>query len=59
MQIERSTVTTGKGADRPFCVLECDGCSGMCLALYMMLTRDEQDAMCRSYKAGAVPVTRH
>lgn len=59
MQIERSTVTTESGAKRPFCVLECDGCDGMCLALYMMLTRDEQDEMCRQYKAGALPVTRH
>lgn len=50
MQIDR-TALTETPPQRPFCALECDGCTGMCLALYMMLTRDEQDEMCRLYKA--------
>ncbi|MEL6464657.1 MAG: hypothetical protein AAFQ58_06780 [Pseudomonadota bacterium] len=50
MHIERKAV--GETApQRPFCALECDGCTGMCLALYMMLNRDERDEMCRRYKA--------
>ncbi|MEM8655721.1 MAG: hypothetical protein AAGF36_13340 [Pseudomonadota bacterium] len=53
MQIER-TALTDTSPKRPFCALECDGCTGMCLALYMMLTRDEQDEMCRRAKAGRV-----
>ena len=58
MQIDRSTFKSASPS-RAFCALECDGCTGMCLALYMMLTRDEQDAMCRQYRQGAAPVTRH
>ena len=58
MQISRSTLKIASPS-RAFCALECDGCTGMCLALYMMLTRDEQDAMCRQYRQGAGPVTRH
>ncbi|MEL7132828.1 MAG: hypothetical protein AAGK77_10475 [Pseudomonadota bacterium] len=50
MHIERKAV--GETApQRPFCALGCDGCTGMCLALYMMLNRDERDEMCRRYKA--------
>ncbi|MEX0369364.1 MAG: hypothetical protein AB3N09_01945 [Tateyamaria sp.] len=51
MQVDR-TVVTDVPPKRPFCALECEGCTGMCLALYMMLNRDEQDEMCRRYKAG-------
>ncbi|WP_299693956.1 hypothetical protein [uncultured Tateyamaria sp.] len=51
MQIDRKALTD-TARQHPFCALECDGCTGMCLALYMMLTRDEQDEMCRRYKAG-------
>lgn len=58
MQIDRSTFKSARPS-RAFCASECDGCTGMCLALYMMLTRDEQDAMCRQYRQGAAPVTRH
>ena len=58
MQINRSTLKSSQQS-RAFCVLDCDGCTGMCLSLYMMLTRDEQDAMCRQYRQGADPVTRH
>lgn len=53
MQIERSAMTpssilgeTGKA----YCALECDNCSGICLAVYFMLTPDERTAVC-----GAVP----
>ena len=59
MQIDRSTLTEGTGEQRAFCPLECEGCTGLCLSLYMMLNRDEQDEMCRQYGRGAVPVTRH
>ena len=38
---------------RAVCLLDCVDCTGMCLALYMMLTRDEQDEMRRRHKAGA------
>lgn len=51
MQIDRTALTDDAPVRRPFCALECDGCTGMCLALYMMLTRDEQDEMCRRYKS--------
>lgn len=34
-----------------FCPLECKGCRGLCLAVYMMLTRDEQEEMCRRHRA--------
>ena len=54
VQIDRTAVTD-TAPERPFCALECDGCTGMCLALYMMLNRDEQDELCRRYKAGALP----
>ncbi|WP_299613052.1 hypothetical protein [uncultured Tateyamaria sp.] len=54
MQIER-TALTDAASKRPFCALECDGCTGMCLALYMMLNRNEQDEMCRRYKARTAP----
>lgn len=50
MQIDR-TALTGTAPKRPFCALECDGCTGLCLALYMMLNRDEQDEMRRLAKA--------
>ncbi|MEO0667230.1 MAG: hypothetical protein AAFZ99_04900 [Pseudomonadota bacterium] len=51
MQIKRAARSSRRGT-RAFCVLECAGCDGMCLPLYMMLTRDEQDAMCHQYRAG-------
>lgn len=50
MQIDRTAVTEDT-PKRPFCALECDGCTGMCLALYMMLTQRERDEMCRRTKA--------
>ncbi|WP_299722712.1 hypothetical protein [uncultured Tateyamaria sp.] len=59
MQINRSTLSTDTTPTRAFCPLECEECRGMCLPLYMMLTRDEQDEMCRRYGLGAQPVTRH
>jgi len=59
MQINRSILSADSRRTRAFCALECDGCTGMCLSLYMMLTRDEQDEMCRQYRRGAAPVTRH
>ena len=56
MQIERNAVSPTR-PNRAFCALECTNCTGMCLPLYMMLTRDEQDEMCRLYKArDAVPL---
>ena len=51
MQIDRNPLT-GARRGRPFCVLACDGCTGLCGPLYMMLNRDEQDKMCSRYKAG-------
>jgi hypothetical protein len=59
MQIERATLPAERRPTRAFCALECDGCSGMCLAFYMMLTRAEQDEICRRYGRGAQPVTWH
>lgn len=58
MQIDRSSLKP-TAQSRAFCALECDGCTGLCFPLYMMLTRDEQDAMCRAYRHGVTPVTRH
>lgn len=55
MQIDRE-IRKAAAQSTAFCVLECGGCTGMCLALYMMLTRDEQDAMRRRFKAGASAV---
>lgn len=51
MQIKRAA-TSNRRSTRAFCVLECAGCDGMCLPLYMMLTRDEQHAMWHKYRAG-------
>lgn len=51
MQIDRTAVTPTI-PNHAFCALECTDCTGMCLALYMMLTRDEQDEMCQRYKVG-------
>ena len=51
MQIKRAA-TSNRRSTRAFCVLECAGCDGMCLTLYMMLTRDEQAAMCPHHRAG-------
>ncbi|MEL6451658.1 MAG: hypothetical protein AAFQ19_10380 [Pseudomonadota bacterium] len=59
MQIDRSTHVTDRAAPRAFCALACDGCTGMCLALYMMLARDEQEEMARLYKAGTPSPLRH
>lgn len=53
MQIDRHAQTRPT-MRRAFCPLECTDCRGMCLALYLMLTRDEQDEMCRRQKTGAV-----
>ena len=52
MQIDRNAQAR-RPENRAFCPLECTDCTGMCLALYMMLTRDEQDEMCRRHKVGA------
>lgn len=51
MQIDRRTMNSDRRS-RAFCALGCEGCEGMCLPLYMMLTREEQDAMCRRYRVG-------
>ena len=59
MQINRSTLSPNPRQSHAFCALECDGCTGMCLSLYMMLTRDEQEEMCRQYRLAGKPVTRH
>ncbi|WP_299371045.1 hypothetical protein [uncultured Tateyamaria sp.] len=59
MRIDRTTLRNDAKPGRAFCLLDCDGCTGMCLSLYMMLTRDEQDEMVRAYKAGDMAVTRH
>jgi len=59
MQIDRTTLATSDTAGRPFCPLECDGCTGMCLSLYMMLTRDEREAVLRISTSNATAVTRH
>ncbi len=58
MQIDRTAVSR-RTPDRAFCVFACDGCAGICLPLYMMLNRDEQDALCRQFRQGATPATWH
>lgn len=59
MQIKRTTLPGAARYGRAFCALECDGCTGMCLPLFMMLTRDEQEEMCRRYRLGETPGARH
>lgn len=51
MKIDRRTMNSDRRS-RAFCALGCEGCEGLCLPLYMMLTREEQDAMCRRYRVG-------
>lgn len=46
MQIDRTAVTA-KRQGRACCPLDCSDCSGLCLAIYMMLTPAEQDAVAR------------
>lgn len=49
MQIERQ-ILGGKAAPgrskTPYCPLECDNCTGICLAVYFMLTPQEKTAVC-------------
>ncbi|MBY5934596.1 MULTISPECIES: hypothetical protein [Tateyamaria] len=58
MQVQRTVVETPP-PQRAFCALECKGCTGMCFALYMMLTREEQDAMSERYMSGNSAETCH
>ena len=58
MQVQR-TVVEAPPPQRAFCALECKGCTGMCFALYMMLTREEQDAMSERYMSGNGADTCH
>ena len=50
MQTLRS-VHTAPHRSRACCPLECADCTGLCLAIYMMLTPAEQDAVARRPKA--------
>ena len=50
MQMTSPTVDIAPTA-RASCALDCEACSGVCLPLYMMLTRAEQDALRRAVAA--------
>ncbi|QBF33865.1 hypothetical protein [Thalassococcus sp. S3] len=50
MQIDRMTLKPEQSplaSNGAYCALECKDCKGLCLAVYMMLTPDEQDALYR------------
>ncbi|WP_299295893.1 hypothetical protein [uncultured Tateyamaria sp.] len=59
MQIDRATLAMNDTNGQAFCPLECDGCTGICLSLYMMLTRDERDALRCAQRPDGTAVTRH